>query len=180
MSTLIYKMPWDIPVDQLSMKPEKKQAKNDPPQADGIRTQILSNGRWRSTFSMPNNAVIDGNRLENFLLDVDGLSNRFKMPDFSKMYSRGTAKTLLKELAANIDFLLGNSGWTAGNAGATSRVTSAYGYRVVCDGTHAPYITQAITTVANTRYVARAHFQFMDLASATLALGTTAGASDIA
>lgn len=177
--TAIYRFPWELSVAQLSWKLDIKQALTDPPMSDAVRAQILSNGRWRTTFGVQNQSRGDAPKLETFLRNVGGYANRFKLPHFAKMYPQGSSAVQCPELVGAPLFATGTVPYTLVHTAGNTRVTSIGIFKLVSDG--AGIITTAtlpVVVLANTAYVARTYVE-LGTATPSFIVGTTSGGNDL-
>lgn len=182
MTTPVYRWPWDkLSVGGAGLSLAIKQALSDPPTSDQFRAQVLSNGRWQTTFSLPTNNYLDTGRARNIQLQVNGYANRFKVPDFMRLTPNGSIGVSFAELISNPYFANGTVGYTfQNNDGARTRVLTLQKLKLAANGAAAVGMDYALAVTANTQYVFRVYGEIGTLPSFTIGAGTAAFARDIA
>lgn len=135
--------------------------------------------RWRMSVSTPTVSTSRLRSMQTMLAQLRGRANRLWIPDYAYQRHASGAFTS-SELLSNTTFAA-TTGWTAG-ANFTLSVSAVTGrLRATKTATGSEYIhCGPVTVTANLAYVVRMlALQGKGAASITLAMGTTAGATDI-
>lgn len=135
--------------------------------------------RWRMSVSTPAVNASRRRSLMTMLAQLRGRANRLWLPDYAYQRHASGAFTS-SELLANTAFIT-TTGWTAGT-NFTLSVSAVTGrLRATKTASGSEYIhCGPVTVTANLAYVVRMlAYQGKGAASITLAMGTTAGATDI-